>query len=133
MISSNWLRNNFIHLIKPSLLNKFRFSVSCNSNNHRLQNIFNPGKIPYLFRCLISINNRHRSIHKNKSIAEATSVCLINLIDSFLAIEAMIYSYIFKSSLSNQYFQAHHIVWFIIYNQNAPIFIYFIDWKLIYL
>ena len=125
----------FVHLMSPSLVNKFLLRMASTSNNHRLQNIFLSWKISDIITSLIPIYDRHRAVHKNKSVAEPLLLeSLLHKVNCFLAIKCLINElfYIVVTSLHQHDFQTHYVIRLIIDNKDAPIRIYFIDWNFIF-
>ena len=112
--------------MSPSLQDIFLFSMTSACYNHRLQQILFPCKVPNPIRCLISIHNRHRAVHKNKSEAIILFIkCLFNFLNSLLSIVSMSNNLIntIKPSLQQRNLQAHNIIRLIINNQNPSVLI----------
>ena len=111
--------------MSPCFLYVLFFRMPSTSYNHRLQDIFLSQKASNFLTSLISINDRHRAIHKYQAIAIVLLKSIFYQLNSFVTIKCLLDDFrnIFITSLHQNNFKSGYIVGFIINDQDVSILI----------
>lgn len=110
---------DFIHLMSPSLLDIFDFSVSCTGDDHGLLNTLSFEVSPNFVRSLITVHERHLTVHKDETVCvPATLHALPHFIKGILTIIRYICDIlnIFIVTLFQDDLHAQRVEWFIVNN-----------------
>ena len=118
----HWLRNNFINLMRPCLLDEFLLNVTSASHNHRLVHICLPVERANLLAQLISVHDRHANICQNQSVHVSASLeAQLHFCESFQTVVRSVH-YLRQTSnfkLLQELLHPEDIVWLIVNNKDS--------------
>lgn len=80
------LRHNLIHLVSPGLIYVLGFCVAGARDYHRLLQIIFVMELSDVFRAVVTIHNRHITIHENNAVGATISAGVLDDVERVLAV-----------------------------------------------